>query len=102
LLFPTTVVNVMPGRANLSIGPMVPLSPTRTYRFLDYFVAPEADEAWIAELLAFDAQVGAEDTTLVERVQQGVSSGVLSEGRLLPESEQLVARFQALVVEYLA
>jgi phenylpropionate dioxygenase-like ring-hydroxylating dioxygenase large terminal subunit len=102
LLFPTTVVNVMPGRANLSIGPMVPLSPTRTYRFLDYFVAPDADESWIAEMLAFDAQVGAEDTTLVERVQQGVSSGVLAEGRLLPESEQLVARFQALVVESLA
>jgi choline monooxygenase len=102
LLFPSTVVNVMPGRSNLSIGPMVPLSPTRTYRFLDYFVAPDADEAWVAEMLEFDAQVGAEDTRLVERVQQGVSSGVLDEGRLLPESERLVAQFQALVIEALA
>jgi phenylpropionate dioxygenase-like ring-hydroxylating dioxygenase large terminal subunit len=101
LLFPNTVVNVMPGRPNLSIGPIVPLSPARTYRLLDYFVAPDADEAWIEEMLAFDAQVGAEDTRLVERVQQGVSSGVLEEGRLLPESEQLVAHFQALVVEAL-
>ena len=88
----------MPGRPNLSIGPIVPLSPTTTYRFLDYFFAPDADEAWIEEMLAFDAQVGAEDTRLVERVQQGVSSGVLDEGRLLPESERLVAHFQALVV----
>jgi choline monooxygenase len=102
LLFPTTVVNVLPGRANLAIGPMLPLSPTRTYRFLDYFVASDADETWTAEMLAFDAQVGAEDTRLVERVQQGVSSGVLAEGRLLPESERLVAHFQALVVESLA
>jgi phenylpropionate dioxygenase-like ring-hydroxylating dioxygenase large terminal subunit len=102
LLFPTTVVNVMPGRANLSIGPMLPLSPTKTYRFLDYFVAPDVDESWTAEMLAFDAQVGAEDTRLVERVQQGVSSGLLAEGRLLPESERLVAHFQALVVEALA
>ena len=37
-LFPSTVVNVMPGRPNLSIGPIVPRSPERTYRFLDYFV----------------------------------------------------------------
>ncbi len=34
---------------------------------------------------------------LVERVQKGVRSGVVQEGRLLGESEQLVARFQELV-----
>lgn len=49
------------------------------------------------ELLAFDLQVGAEDRALVERVQKGVRSGILDEGRLLGESEQLVARFQELV-----
>jgi choline monooxygenase len=101
-VFPNTVVNVLPGRPNLSIGPLIPVSPTRTYRFLDYFVAPDADDEWIQELLAFDAEVGAEDTKLVERVQRGVSSGLLDEGRLLPESERLVAHFQRLVVEALA
>jgi choline monooxygenase len=93
---------VMPGRPNLSIGSIVPVSPGRTSRFLDYFVTPDADEGWIAEMLAFDDEVGAEDTRLVERVQQGVESGLLDEGRLLPESEQLVAHFQALVVDALA
>lgn len=102
LLFPGTVINVMPGRPNLSIGPIVPLAPERTYRSLDYFVAADADEAWIEESLAFDAQVGAEDRILVERVQAGVRSGLLDEGRLLPQSEQLVARFQSLVVDALA
>jgi phenylpropionate dioxygenase-like ring-hydroxylating dioxygenase large terminal subunit len=102
LLFPNTVVNVLPGRPNLSIGPIMPLAPDRTHRFLDYFVAPDADDAWIEELLAFDAQVGDEDTRLVERVQQGVSSGLLPEGRLLPQSERLVAHFQNFVVEALA
>jgi choline monooxygenase len=102
LLFPNTVVNVMPGRPNLSIGPIVPTGPERTYRLLDYFVDPSADEAWIDEMLAFDAQVGAEDTRLVERVQEGVRSGLVEEGRLLPQSEQLVAHFQALVVDALA
>jgi choline monooxygenase len=102
LFFPGIVVNVMPGRPNLSIGPIVPLAPERTYRSLDYFVAPDADDDWIAESLAFDAQVGAEDKVLVERVQQGVRTGLLDAGRLLPESEQLVAHFQSLVVEALA
>ncbi len=84
LLFPGTVVNVMPGRPNFSIGPIIPLGPERTYRFLDYFVAPDADDIWIEEMLAFDAQVGAEDRVLVERVHAGVRSGLLEEGRLMP------------------
>ena len=102
LLFPGTVVNVMPGRPNFSIGPIVPLAPERTYRFLDYFVAPDADDIWIREMLAFDAQVGAEDRVLVERVQAGVRSGLLDEGRLMPDSEQLIAHFQSLLVDELA
>ena len=102
LLFPGTVINVMPGRPNLSIGPIVPSAPEKTYRFLDYFVAADADEAWIEESLAFDAQVGAEDRVLIERVQAGMRAGLIEDGRLLPESEQLIAHFQALVVDALA
>jgi phenylpropionate dioxygenase-like ring-hydroxylating dioxygenase large terminal subunit len=102
LLFPGTVINVMPGRPNLSIGPIVPLAPERTYRFLDYFVDPDVDEAWIEDMLAFDAQVSAEDRELVERVQTGVRSGAFDEGRLMPQSEQLVSHFQSLVVDALA
>jgi phenylpropionate dioxygenase-like ring-hydroxylating dioxygenase large terminal subunit len=101
LLFPGTVVNVMPGRPNLSIGPIVPRGPTLTHRFLDYFVGPEVDEAWLAEYLALDDRVGAEDRTLVESVQRGVSSGALEAGTLLPESERLIAWFQSLVVAHL-
>jgi phenylpropionate dioxygenase-like ring-hydroxylating dioxygenase large terminal subunit len=102
LLFPGTVVNVMPGRPNLSIGPVVPMDAERTYRFLDYFVAADADKAWIEEALAFDAQVGAEDRALVERVQAGVRAGLIGEGHLLPRSERLIAHFQSLVVDALA
>jgi choline monooxygenase len=102
LLFPGTVINVMPGRANFSIGPIHPLTTDRTYRFLDYFVAEDADPAWIEESLEFDRQVGAEDSLLVTRVQAGVRSGLIHDGRLLPESEQLVAHFQTLVVNALA
>jgi choline monooxygenase len=102
LFFPGTVVNVMPGVPNLSIGPLFPLSPDRTYRFLDYFVDPEAEEGWIEEMLAFDAQVGAEDGALVERVHAGVRCGLIGDGRLMPESERLIAHFQSLVLDALA
>jgi choline monooxygenase len=101
LLFPATVVNVMPGRPNLSIGPIVPRGVDRTARFLDYFVGPEVDDEWLAGYLELDAQVGREDRALVEAVQRGIASGGLDAGTLLAESEQLIAWFQSLVVDAL-
>ena len=100
-LFPATVVNVMPGRPNLSIGSIVPRGPDRTHRFLDYFIGPDVDERWLADYLALDEAVGAEDRRLVEAVQRGIASGGLESGVLLSESEQLIAHFQTLVVEAL-
>jgi phenylpropionate dioxygenase-like ring-hydroxylating dioxygenase large terminal subunit len=101
-LWPNFGLNVFPGHPNLSCGPMLPIGPERTARFLDYFFAPDADQAWVDELIAFDEQVGREDQALVEGVQRGVRSGVLGEGRLLSGSEQLVAHFQRLCAEALA
>ena len=101
-VWPNLKLNVYPGRPNLSIGPVWPEGPERSRGFLDYFFAPGEDEAWIRDLLELDDQVGREDTALVERVQRGVRSGVLTEGRLLGESEQLIAHFDALIREALA
>ncbi len=95
-LWPNFGVNVFPGQPNLSCGPMLPVGPERTARFLDYFFAPGVEQSWVDELVNFDSQVGREDTSLVESVQRGVRSGMLTEGRLLSESESLVAHFQAL------
>ena len=101
-VWPNLRINVFAGRPNLSIGPMLPAGPERASGFLDYFFASDAEGDWVEELLAFDRQVGAEDRVLVERVQKGVRSGIVEEGRLLGESEQLVARFQGLVGSALA
>jgi len=101
LLYPNTGINVFPGPANLSIGPIVPTAPGRTARYLDYFFAPGADERWIADFFAFDDQVGREDTALVESVQRGMSAGMLQEGRLLLNAEPLIAAFQRWVTEHL-
>jgi choline monooxygenase len=101
LIWPTLKVNVYPGFANLSIGPVWPESPERTTGFLDYFFGPDIDEAAAHELIELDDQVGREDTALVESVQRGVRAGLLERGRLLPESERLIASFQRKVTEAL-
>ena len=91
-----------PGSPNLSIGPVWPDGPGRTVGFLDYFFGADVDDAWARELIAFDDQVGREDTALVESVQRGVTAGLVGHGRLLPDSERLIAGFQALTAAALA
>jgi phenylpropionate dioxygenase-like ring-hydroxylating dioxygenase large terminal subunit len=94
LIWPNIKVNVMPGPANLSIGPLLPVDPGRTDGILDYFFAPDADPAWIADYLELDFQVGAEDRVLVESVQRGLRSGAFEHGRLMLPSEELIGEFQ--------
>jgi choline monooxygenase len=94
LVWPTLKINVYPGLANLSIGPVWPESPERTVGFLDYFFGSDVPDDQARELLEFDDQVGREDTALVESVQRGVRSGLIDSGCLLPASEQLIQGFQ--------
>jgi choline monooxygenase len=99
LVWPNLKVNVMPGRPNLSIGPLFGVTPGRTDGFLDYFFAPGEDTAWIEAFSALDDQVGAEDRVLVESVQRGLRSGAFDSGRLLLPSERLIADFQRWVAD---
>jgi phenylpropionate dioxygenase-like ring-hydroxylating dioxygenase large terminal subunit len=101
-LWPNLTVNVFPGRPNISLGPVVPVSPGRTHRFLDYFFGPDVEPSWIDELMAFDTQVGSEDRVLVEGVQRGMAAGGLERGVLMSRSEQLIGHFQALTAAALA
>ena len=101
-LWPNVTLNMMPGQPNLSIGPIVPTGPETTARFLDYFVGPEVDHEWVEEMLEFDDQVGAEDRVLVERVQKGLRGGGVEHGRLMGDSERLIAHFQGLLLDALA
>jgi phenylpropionate dioxygenase-like ring-hydroxylating dioxygenase large terminal subunit len=100
-LWPVTKLYALPGPPNLVAGPVWPVGPERSAGFLDYFFTEDVTDAEVEELLAFDDQVGLEDRALVESVQAGVRSGVLDEGRLLPQSERLLAHFQRLVREAL-
>jgi len=94
LVWPGLKINVYPGFANLSIGPVWPDGPERTVGFLDYFFGADVPEAAARELVEFDDQVGREDAALVESAQRGVRTGLIDRGRLLPASEGLIADFQ--------
>jgi phenylpropionate dioxygenase-like ring-hydroxylating dioxygenase large terminal subunit len=101
-LWPVTKLYALPGPPSLVVGPLRPAGPERTVGFFDYFFPEDVDEREVEELIEWDDQVGREDRVLVSSVQAGVRSGLLEEGRLLPESERLLAHFQALVREALA
>jgi choline monooxygenase len=101
-VWPVTKLYALPGPPNLVVGSLVPRGPERTAGRFDYFFAADVADEVVDELVAFDDQVGLEDRGLVESVQRGVRSGLLEAGRLMPESEKLVAQFQGLVREALA
>ena len=94
LVWPALKVIVYPGVANLSLGPVWPVGPERAAGFLDYFFGPEVSDEEVRAFVAFDDQVGLEDRELVASVQEGVRSGLIEEGRLLLDSELLIAAFQ--------
>jgi phenylpropionate dioxygenase-like ring-hydroxylating dioxygenase large terminal subunit len=102
LFFPSLKFNAQPGPTNLSIGPVWPVAPDRCRGYLDYFFAPDVSEEWIAEFIAFDDQVGREDTALVEGAQAGAGSGLVEDGWLLGRDELLVAHFQRYVRDRLS
>ena len=102
LIWPTTKVNIMPGRANISVGRLVPVDANRTDGFLDYFFPPGVDPDSITGYMEFDDQVGAEDRELVESVQRGMRSGAFEHGRLMLPSEELIGDFQRWVASGLA
>ncbi|MDQ2984266.1 MAG: aromatic ring-hydroxylating dioxygenase subunit alpha [Actinomycetota bacterium] len=92
--WPNTTVNIAPGPQNISIERWVPIGPKTTVEVTDYFFGADLSEERITELMAWDNQVAEEDVSLVQSVQQGLDSGMVTQGRMMPESEQLVADFQ--------
>jgi choline monooxygenase len=93
-LFPNTTVNIAPGPQNVSIERWVPDGTGSSIEVTDYFFGPDASQEQIDELLAFDTQVGEEDIALIESVQAGLDSRAVGQGRLMGDSEALIADFQ--------
>ena len=101
-LWPNLTLNIMPGHPNLSIGPDRADRPGDDGALPRLLRRPRVEQAWIDDMLEFDDQVGAEDRVLVERVQKGLRGGGVEHGRLMGDSERLIAHFQALLLDALA
>jgi carnitine monooxygenase subunit len=101
-IWPNTTINISPGPQNISIERWVPVDGKTTVEVTDYFFGADLDEDTIQEVIAFDTQVATEDVALVTAVQKGLDSGAVNQGRLMLESERLIARFQRNVYDALA
>jgi choline monooxygenase len=101
LLWPNVSLNVNPGRPNIGMHLWRPDGHERIAGVSDYYFATDVSEEFIEEMVAFDREVGDEDQDLVRGVQQGLASEMLTEGRVLLESETLVHHFQLMVAQAL-
>jgi phenylpropionate dioxygenase-like ring-hydroxylating dioxygenase large terminal subunit len=99
LVWPNSTIAVYPGRSNMYVDAWIPVGVERTRRIRDRFFAPDVPRDVRDQMIAVERQVAEEDGVLVESVQRGLQSGIVLQGQLLPACEQLVHRFQALVVE---
>jgi choline monooxygenase len=93
-LWPNTTINIVPGPQNVSIERWVPAGVRSTVEVTDYFFGADVSDERIHDVIAFDTQVAEEDVALVLSVQRGLESGAVTQGRVLAESEQLIADFQ--------
>jgi choline monooxygenase len=98
-LFPSSTINIAPGIPNVSLERYLPDGLRRTVEVTDYYFGVDATVEEIDELVAWDSQVAEEDVSLVESVQRGLESGAVPQGRLMGESEKLIADFQRRVFE---
>jgi phenylpropionate dioxygenase-like ring-hydroxylating dioxygenase large terminal subunit len=93
-VWPNTTINISPGPQNISIERWVPTGTRGTVEATDYFFGEGVPADRIEESIEWDTQVATEDVSLVESVQRGLDSRTVVQGRLMPQSEQLVAAFQ--------
>jgi phenylpropionate dioxygenase-like ring-hydroxylating dioxygenase large terminal subunit len=102
LIFPNTSVDVTPGAPNVEIYSWTPLGPDSMMGAIHYFFDEDAADEDVARMRAFNAEVNAEDMSLIASVQAGLDSRVVPHGRLMDSSERLIARFQRLIYERLS
>jgi phenylpropionate dioxygenase-like ring-hydroxylating dioxygenase large terminal subunit len=101
LLWPTTTLNVDPGPGNMSVDVTRPAGVDRCAGVTDYFFYDDVSDETARQMIEFASQVAREDAGLVESVQLGLSSGMVTHGRLLLSSEHLIQHFQRLVADAL-
>lgn len=102
LLWPNTTISINPGFPNLEIDVWIPTGPNTTRGLSEHYFGRGFDPAWAEQMIAFNAEVGAEDDELTRSVQIGLLSGLPQSGRFLTGAEHLAIDFLRLVVNGLA
>jgi phenylpropionate dioxygenase-like ring-hydroxylating dioxygenase large terminal subunit len=102
LVFPNTSIDVTPGPPNLQVAAWIPTGPGAMVGVLHYFFAEGVSDEAVAQIRAFNNEVNNEDISLISSVQAGLDSRCVPNGRLMDQSERLIARFQRLVYERLS
>ncbi len=88
-----------PGYYTLQV---IPLSASRTRLAYTFRFRPDYTAAEIDTFKAFVQEITREDVTVCERVQQNLAAGVFEKGVLVPERENGVQYFHALLRQALA
>lgn len=107
-LWPTTTINIAPGRSNMAMFYLKPLGPERTLEIVDYYYLDKTlDEQQQARIDYANDILQVEDNTLCESVQRGLRSRGYTQGRFIVDrdrtqiSEHAVHHFHQLVASAL-
>ncbi|MFN8185848.1 MAG: aromatic ring-hydroxylating dioxygenase subunit alpha [Gaiellales bacterium] len=101
-VWPNFTINIEAGVPNVGVDLWLPDGPDRTAGSSERWFAPDVPRALRDEMTGFAQQVGREDNSLCESVHRGLASGMVPQGRLMRESEPLIAHFQQLVFDALS
>jgi ferredoxin-NADP reductase/phenylpropionate dioxygenase-like ring-hydroxylating dioxygenase large terminal subunit len=96
-LWPNFTISINPGVPNLSLDVWYPDGPNAAKGFSEHYFGPGVTKQQAEEMIAFNAEVGAEDDELTNSVQLGLMSGLPEKGRFLTRAEHLAVDFMKLV-----
>jgi len=95
-IYPNIMLNITPGR--LQTNRILPAGHQHCIVEFDYYYTDDPEvQARVKAEQAFSDEIQAEDISICEHVQQGLSSGSYSAGRLNPKRERGVWHFQNLL-----
>ncbi len=105
-LWPNTCLMRYPGRGNFIVMHIIPVDVDHTYETYDFFFeTADPTESEIEAIRYIDEVLQAEDISLVESVQRGMSTPAFTQGRIVHDpggsgkSEHAVHHFHGLVLD---
>ena len=105
-VWPNTCIMRYPGRGNMSILKITPVSENVTFQTYDFFLeSDEPNEAELESIRYLDQVLQVEDINLVESVQRGMQTPAFSQGRIVNDplgsglSEHALHHFHSLVLD---